>query len=72
MSLSNTFRKTGTIIGVTVTSAWLGGIIYSYYSIKNSKKMGEFDTFVFSLEGLRNSFFIGGAIGLVVSSVFTK
>jgi hypothetical protein len=70
--MSNTIRKSATVIGITVTSAWLSGIFYSYYSIKNSKRMSEFDTFSFSLDGLRNSFLIGGAIGLVVSSVFTK
>jgi hypothetical protein len=54
-----------------MSSAWIGGILYSYYSIKNGKRMGEFDSFVFSLEGLRNSFLIGGSIGLITSSIFT-
>ena len=72
MSITNTIRTSGTIIGITVTCAWLGGTIYSYYSIKNSTKMSEFDTFIFSIEGLRNSFLIGGAVGFIVSSVFTK
>jgi hypothetical protein len=68
---SQFIRKSTTVACVTMSSAWLGGILYSYYSIKNGKKMGEFDTFVFSLESLRNSFLIGGAIGLIAGSVIT-
>jgi hypothetical protein len=70
-SASQFIRKSATVSCITMTSAWLGGILYSYYSIKNSKKMGEFDTFVFSLESLRNSFLIGGAIGFIAGSVIT-
>ena len=69
--MSSTIRKSATVIGITVTSAWLGGIIYSYYSIKNGKRMSEFDTLIFSIEGLRNSFLIGGAIGFITGSVLT-
>jgi len=68
---SQIIRKSATVACITMSSAWLGGILYSYYSIKNGKRMSEFDSFVFSLEGLRNSFLIGGAIGLITSSVFT-
>ena len=69
--MSTTIRNSATVIGITVTSAWLGGIIYSYYSIKNGKRMSEFDTLIFSIEGLRNSFLIGGAIGFITGSVLT-
>ena len=68
---SQIIRKSATVACVTMSSAWLGGILYSYYSIKNGKRLSEFDSFVFSLEGIRNSFLIGGAIGLITSSVFT-
>jgi hypothetical protein len=68
---SQIIRKSATVACVTMSSAWLGGILYSYYSIKNGKRLSEFDSFVFSLEGFRNSFLIGGAIGLITSSVFT-
>ena len=68
---SQIIRKSATVACITMSSAWLGGIIYSYYSIKNGKRLSEFDSFVFSLEGFRNSFLIGGAIGLITSSVFT-
>jgi len=68
---SQIISNSATVACVTMSSAWIGGILYSYYSIKNGKRMGEFDSFVFSLEGLRNSFLIGGAIGLITSSIFT-
>ena len=68
---SQIIRKSATVACITMSSAWLGGIIYSYYSIKNGKRLSEFDSFVFSLEGFRNSFLIGGAIGLIAGSVFT-
>ena len=68
---SQIIRKSATVACVTMSSAWLGGIIYSYYSIKNGRRLSEFDSFVFSLEGFRNSFLIGGAIGLIAGSVIT-
>jgi hypothetical protein len=68
---SQIIRKSATVACVTMSSAWLGGILYSYYSIKNGKRLSEFDSLVFSLEGLRNYVLIGGAIGLITSSVFT-
>ena len=68
---SQIIRKSATVACVTMSSAWLGGIIYSYYSIKNCKRLSEFDSFVFSLEGFRNSLLIGGAIGLIAGSVIT-
>ena len=68
---SQIIRNSATVACVTMSSAWIGGILYSYYSIKNGKRMDEFDSFVFSLEGLRNSFLIGGSIGLITSSIFT-
>ena len=75
MSLSSSsaqiIRKYATVVCVTTSSAWLGGILYSYYSLKNSKRMSEFDSFVFSIEGLRNSVLIGGAIGFIASSFFS-
>ena len=44
VSLSNSaqmIRKSATVVCVTTSSAWLGGILYSYYSLKNSKKMSN-------------------------------
>lgn len=70
MSTTSTIRiikNSGTIAGVTIVSAWIGGILYSYYSTRKYKYANEFDTFFFSLEGLRNSFFISGAVGFVTS-----
>jgi hypothetical protein len=66
MSASNTIRKTTTITTITITSAWVAGILYTLYTTKNSRK-NEFDTLFFSLEGLRNSFIIGGSIGFISS-----
>jgi len=65
---SNTIRTSATIIGITLSSAWISSILYSYNMSKNYKKMNEFDTLFFSLEGLRNSFIIGGAVGFITSS----
>jgi len=64
---SNTVRKSATIIGVTFSSAWLSAILYTYYSTRKYKNnyANEFDTFYFSLEGFRNSFLIGSAVGLI-------
>lgn len=64
MSTTNV-RKSATIIGVTFSSAWLGAILYTYYSTRKYKYSNEFDVFFFSLEGFRNSFLIGGAVGLI-------
>lgn len=65
---SNTIRTSATIIGITLSSAWMSSILYSYNMSKNYKKMNEFDTLFFTLEGLRNSFIIGGAVGFITSS----
>jgi hypothetical protein len=69
--MSSNLRKSATIIGVTFSSAWLSAILYTYYSTQKykNKYTNEFDTFYFSLEGFRNSFLIGGAIGLISGSI---
>jgi hypothetical protein len=59
-------RKSATILSLTLTTAWVSGFVYLY---KSTKKTNEFDTFFFSLEGLRNSLLIGGAVGLITGSV---
>jgi hypothetical protein len=69
--MSSTIRKSATVIGITVTSAWLSGILYTYYSSRKHKYVNEFDTLFFTIEGLRNSFLIGGAIGFITGSVLT-
>lgn len=69
MSVSNTIRKTTTITTITITSAWVAGILYTLHTTKNSRK-NEFDTLFFSLEGLRNSFIIGGSIGFISSVLY--
>jgi hypothetical protein len=67
--MSSTIRKSAAVIGITFTSAWLSGILYTYYSTRKHKYVNEFDTFFFTIEGFRNSFLIGGAIGLISGSL---
>jgi hypothetical protein len=57
---------------ITFTSAWIGGILYTYYTTRHFKYASEFDMKFFTIEGLRNSFIMGGSIGFISSLLFVR
>ena len=65
-------KQTALTTTLTFTSAWIGGILYTYYTTRRLKNVNEFDIKFFTIEGLRNSFIIGGSIGFISSLLLIK
>jgi hypothetical protein len=68
----SSLKQTAITTTITFTSAWIGGILYTYYTTRELRNACEFDMKFFTIEGLRNSLIIGGSVGFISSLLLVK